>query len=85
MPKLLPGVRDNLMEFWTFMDQCSTHEENLHRLLGISVPEAVEYQMLINEFAEAKYADSPERTSYEWQKQMILFGAWFALYKRKKR
>ena len=86
MPKLLPGVKDNLMEFGEFMDQCDTHEQTLHRLFGISVAEAVQYQELIDAFATLKKRDgSPQEQRAERHAQILLFGAWFALYKRKKR
>lgn len=84
MPELLPGVKDTLMEFGEFMDDCDTHEQTLHRLLGISVPEVVEYQMLLGKFAKLKKRDS-DAVQAELETQLLLFGAWFALYKRKKR
>ena len=79
-------VKTNLREFRAFLAQCESSEENLHRLLGIGVEDTVDYEIALLLLAEKKHAEEPKVTvDIEAQVQSLLFGAWFALYKRKKR
>jgi hypothetical protein len=76
-----------IIEFAAFLDAVPTDEMNLHRLLGISVQDAIEYQIFMRHYAKNRNKGDGSQLIIEQDESnlLLLFGAWFALYKRKKR